>query len=175
MVELPTFKYNPNPILLNVIKKKKTKCPVCNIGREYVYDGPFYSIEDVEGICPWCISDGSAAKKYEGEFQDVSNCDEVNKDEYINELVHRTPGYYGWQQEYWLSHCGDFCAIVQYVGWKEIEHLEEELLGDITNICAEYGITKENLKNWLTNEGDLQGYLFKCVHCNKHRLYVDSN
>jgi uncharacterized protein CbrC (UPF0167 family) len=172
---LPVFKYNPNPMLLNVIKKERTLCPVCNEEREYVYDGPFYSIEDVEGICPWCISDGSAAKKYDGQFQDDASCEEVNKEEYIDELIHRTPGYYGWQQEYWLSHCGDFCAIVQYVGWKEIEHLEEELSVDIAEICSEYNITKEEFQSWLTNEGSLQGYLFKCVHCNKHRLYVDSN
>lgn len=172
---LPKFKYNPNPILLNVIKKEKTKCPVCNIEREYVYNGPFYSREDVEGICPWCISDGSAAKKYNGQFQDDGNCDEVDKEEYIDELIHRTPGYYGWQQEYWLSHCGDFCAIVQYVGWEEIEHLDEELSEDITKICNEYGITKDEFQDWLINEGSFQGYLFKCIHCSKHRLYVDAD
>ncbi|MBR3207795.1 MAG: CbrC family protein, partial [Bacillus sp. (in: Bacteria)] len=63
--------------------------------------------------------------------------------------------YRGWQQEYWLSHCGDFCAIVQYVGWKEIEHLEEELSEDIEEICSGRHFTKENLKQWLVNGGDL--------------------
>lgn len=45
---LPTFKYNPDPISLNVIKKEYTTCPVCEKEREYVYHGPFYSVEDVE-------------------------------------------------------------------------------------------------------------------------------
>ncbi|WP_455675579.1 CbrC family protein [Pradoshia sp.] len=174
-MKLPEFKYNPNPILLNVIKKEATHCPVCNNHREFVYDGPFYSEEEVEGICPWCISDGSAAKMYDGEFQDASSCDEVDKEEYLDELIYRTPGYFGWQQEYWLSHCGDFCAIVQYVGWKDIEHLEELLSEDIANICNDYRITKEEFQNWLTNNESLQGYLFKCLHCGKHRLCVDSN
>ncbi|MGY3838657.1 CbrC family protein [Bacillus atrophaeus] len=36
-----TFKYNPNPVALNVISKEKTTCPVCKQEREYVYEGPF--------------------------------------------------------------------------------------------------------------------------------------
>ncbi|MFE5472035.1 CbrC family protein [Bacillus safensis] len=172
---LPTFKYNPDPVSLNVIKKEHTTCPVCEKERDYVYHGPFYAVENVDGICPWCIKDGSAAKKYDGTFQDDASCDDVDHEEYIDELIFRTPGYRGWQQEYWLSHCGDFCAIVQYVGWKEIEHLEEELAEDIEDICSGEGLTKENLKQWLVNGGDLQGYLFQCVHCNKHRLYIDAS
>ncbi|WP_458787851.1 CbrC family protein, partial [Vallitalea sediminicola] len=74
--------------------------------------GPFYAIEEVENICPWCIKNGKASEKYDGMFQDDQSCDKVNKEEYLDELVHRTPGYCGWQQEYWLSHCGDFCAFI---------------------------------------------------------------
>ncbi|XPE48877.1 CbrC family protein [Shigella flexneri] len=25
----------------------------------------------------------------------------------LKELVECTPGYHGWQQEFWLAHCGD--------------------------------------------------------------------
>lgn len=35
-------------------------------------------------------------------------------------MIHRTPGYCGWQQEYWIAHCDDYCAFVGYVGWKEL-------------------------------------------------------
>ncbi|WP_284644908.1 CbrC family protein [Paenibacillus silviterrae] len=35
----------------------------CNKKSEYVYKDPFYRTADVEGICPWCIADGNAAKK----------------------------------------------------------------------------------------------------------------
>ncbi|MCC9089256.1 MULTISPECIES: CbrC family protein [Bacillus] len=31
---LPTFKYNPDPISLNVIKKEHTTCPVCEKERD---------------------------------------------------------------------------------------------------------------------------------------------
>jgi uncharacterized protein len=172
-LRLPNFKYNPNPILLKVIKEEKTLCPVCNKNRDYSYVGPFYSVEEVEGICPWCIADGSAAKMFEGEFQDVESCDDVEKDEYIDELIFRTPGYSGWQQEYWLSHCGDFCAIKSYVGWEDIKNLEDELSDDIQRICNNYQITEEIFKSSLTNGGDHQGYLFQCIKCGKHRIHSD--
>lgn len=172
---LPKFKYNPNAVSLGVIKKENTLCPVCKAEREYKYDGPFYSLENIEGICPWCISDGSAAKMFDGEFQDAANCDAVEKNEYTDELIHKTPGYVSWQQEYWLSHCGDYCAIVQYVGWNEIKHLQEELYEDIAKICTEFRLTQEEFQGRLINEGGLQGYLFECVRCGKHRLYADTN
>ncbi len=39
----------------------------------------------------------------------------------LKEFVERTPGYHGWQQEFWLAHCGDFCVFIGYVGWNDIE------------------------------------------------------
>lgn len=75
-MQLPNFKYNPDPIKLGVIIKEETLCPVCKETRDYVYEGPFFSEDDVEGICPWCIADGSAAEKCEGEFQDEESCEE---------------------------------------------------------------------------------------------------
>ncbi|WP_342495686.1 CbrC family protein [Bacillus sp. FSL K6-0994] len=31
---LPTFKYNPDPVSLNVIKKEHTTCPICEKVRD---------------------------------------------------------------------------------------------------------------------------------------------
>jgi hypothetical protein len=171
--ELPSFKYNPGTIKARVIEERKAICPVCSKETNYVYVGPFYSREEVEGICPWCIKDGSAAKKYDGEFQDGCSCEEVDDVEYLDELIHRTPGYCGWQQESWLSHCGDFCAFIDYVGWKEIKDIEEELEEDIEQIKDNMGITQEEFEESLVNGGSHQGYLFRCVKCGKHRLTTD--
>lgn len=175
MADLPEFKYNPNAVKLGIIKKEKTTCPVCEQARDYVYQGPFYSVEDVEGICPWCIKDGSAANKYNGEFQDAASCDEVDRPEYIIELTKRTPGYSGWQQERWLSHCGDFCALQSYVGWAEIKDFQEELSDDLSEIRSDHGLTQGELEKYLVNNGSMQGYLFKCIHCGKHRLTIDTD
>ena len=171
--ELPKFKYNLKPLENKIIVKRLEKCPVCLKETNYIYEGPFNCTEDVENICPWCIASGDAANKYRATFQDSSQCESVNYEEYIDELVHRTPGYIGWQQEEWLSHCGDFCAFVEYVGWSEIAHLKDELKEDLERIKKDYVLTQEDLEECLINEGHLQGYLFKCVKCGKHRITVD--
>ncbi len=175
MTDLPKFKYNPNAEKLGIIKKEKIFCPVCQKDRDYVYDGPFYSIDEVKNICPWCIKDGSAAKRYDGEFHDSASCEDVDNKEYLEELTKNTPGYSGWQQERWLSHCGDFCALKDYVGWTEINDLKEELMEDLIEIKAEYGLSQEELEINLVNSGSMQGYLFQCLHCGKHRLAIDTD
>lgn len=175
MDELPTFKYNPNAQKLGIIKNEKTTCPVCEQDRNYVYEGPFYTEDEVAGICPWCIKDGSAAKKYAGEFQDTFSCDSVGKPEFLIELTTRTPGYSGWQQEKWLSHCGDFCALKDYVGWKEVNDIKDELSDDLNEIKSDFRLTQEELEKYLVNNGSMQGYLFQCLHCKKHRLTIDTN
>ncbi|MBC7875112.1 MAG: CbrC family protein [Ferruginibacter sp.] len=175
MKGLPFFRYNPNAYKLGIIKKEETDCPSCGQRKEYVYDGPFFSTAEIEGICPWCISDGSASKKFDGEFQDIASCEPVDQQEYIDELVHRTPGYHGIQQEAWLSHCGDFCAFKGPAGWKEISTLKEELAGDLKQITEDYNISREDFENNLVKTGSFQGYLFQCLHCKKHRLAVDAD
>ena len=49
----------------------------------------------------------------------------------LDELIHRTPGYCGWQQEYWRAHCGDYCAYLGHVGARELRALGvlEDVLG----------------------------------------------
>lgn len=171
--EMPNFKYNSDPVGNNIIVKKKSTCEVCNQEVSYIYEGPFYSKEDIEDICPWCIANGDAAKKYNCEFQDPVSCEPVEDSTCLDELIHRTPGYVSWQQGYWLSHCGDFCTFIGYVGWNEIKGISKKLHSDISRIKAEFNLTQEEFENYLVNEGNMQGYLFKCLKCESLRLYVD--
>jgi len=173
MEELPHFKYNPDALKHGIIKKESITCPVCQQDREYVYDGPFFSVEDVNDICPWCIHDGRAAKKYDGTFIDGASAEDMEDDEKINELTKRTPSYTGWQQEHWLSHCDDFCAFKGYVGWKEIKPFKDELEDDLEQIMDDFDYEEDELKENLVNGSGMQGYLFECLHCGQHRLHVD--
>jgi len=171
---LPNFKYNPDALKLGIIRKEKTDCPVCKQQRDYVYVGPFHCEEEVEEeLCPWCIADGSAARMFKGEFAYLEFCEKVDMEEYRKELLYRTPSYTAWQQEYWPSHCGDFCAFKNYVGWKEIAAFKTELDKDLKQIGSDNGMTRAELKESLVNGGTMQGYLFQCLHCKKHRLTVD--
>lgn len=170
---LPQFKYHPDPVSTGAIKAEATTCPVCGQQRSHVYEGPFYSKAAVEGLCPWCISDGSAAKKYGGEFQDSASCEPVDKPEYRDELLHRTPGYNGWQQEVWLSHCGDFCAYLGYADWNRLAPLADELVDDIDQAKEDMSLEDDEEFRQALSDGSLYAYLFKCLHCGAHRVAFD--
>ena len=151
---LPTFKYHPNPIETGAFQKgTPQKCDCCGCETDLWYESPFYSIDDVDCICPECISNGAAAKKFDGEFQDADNVGKVSDSDKLDELLHRTPGYIGWQQEYWCAHCDDFCAFIGYVGWdnlirsgidKEIEETYDQ------DIC---GFDLTDVKEYMQNDG----------------------
>lgn len=169
-MSLPVFQYHPDPFRTGVFKRREeaVTCPCCGKETHVTYEGPFYSVENVKGLCPGCIASGAAAKKFDGEFQDSYSVDEVSDSSRLDELVHRTPGYCGWQQEYWRAHCDDFCAYLGNIDYQGLVDLgvTEEVLED------------PNLDPWYTeNLQDLGqgtcGYLFQCLHCGKHLLHVD--
>lgn len=105
----------------------------------------------------------------EDEFAGIKN---TYPDEMLKELVERTPGYHGWQQEFWLAHCGDFCAFIGYVGWNDIKDRLDEF-ANLEEDCENFGIRNSDLAKCLQKGGDCQGYLFRCLHCGKLRLWGD--
>lgn len=170
---IPTFKYHPNPLATKAFEESKEGlvCDCCGEVTHIYYQTPFYSIDDVECLCPTCIANGNAATKFNGSFQDDLSIEEgVNDLDKIDELIHRTPGYCGWQQEYWRVHCGDFCAYLGYVGASELKALGimEEVLDDLIWDDEQKQMIKESV-----NGGHLQCYLFKCLHCGKHLVWMD--
>ncbi|GAA0890621.1 PF03691 family colicin E2 tolerance protein CbrC [Fulvivirga kasyanovii] len=171
--DLPTFKYHPDPISNGVFKKSDKKCVVCNESRGYIYTGMFYSIENIEDICPWCIKDGSAAEKYDGDFFDDSDLEEVDDDEMVIELLKRTPGFFA-AQESWVSHCGDFCKIVGQVTYTEIEKIESDLESDLSRIQKELELPlNELIKELSLDQSPLWAHLFQCIHCSQYRLIAN--
>ncbi len=116
---LPAFRYHPDPLDTGAFAQSEEGviCDCCGKTTHIFYTNPFFSVEDIEYLCPECISNGEAARKYDGSFQDDYSLDDgVDDPAKLDELIHRTPGYCGWQQEYWRTHCGDFCAYLGYVG-----------------------------------------------------------
>jgi Uncharacterized protein conserved in bacteria len=111
-VELPKFKYHPDPIKTGAIKKSNEVCECCEQARGYVYTSSIYAEQEVEYICPWCIADGTAAQKFNGIFCDDYPLEEAGVSEkVISEVCERTPGYNSWQQEIWQVHCGTACEF----------------------------------------------------------------
>ena len=168
---LPFFKYHPDPFATGTFRRLDEPgfCPCCGRETYIVYAGPFYSEDEVNNLCPHCIASGAAAEKYSGEFQDSESTDKVNSPEKLDELVHRTPGYCGWQQEYWRAHCGDFCAYLGTVGYAELE--EMGLVNEVRETLPDDW--DEEILTDLTKDGSTVGYLFRCLHCGKHLLHID--
>lgn len=165
------FKYHPDPLKTGAFKNDKTiVCDCCGKQTDVYYTSPFYSIDNVDYLCPECIASGMAAKKFDGEFQDPDSTDEVSDPAKLDELIHRTPCYCGWQQEYWLAHCDDYCAFMGYYDWAALERegiaaeIEETYREDV---CM---IPFEDAKEYIQNN---ECYLFKCLHCGKHFIYLD--
>ncbi|AWX57710.1 hypothetical protein AB432_022905 [Brevibacillus brevis] len=194
MNNLPIFKYQPNVYNIGVFKKVPVQnCSICNKETDYIYMGPFYSIDEVENVCPWCIYEGTATKQHNGVLQaaveykdkllsmtydDESNeymyfmgYDEVEQfeDDKLVELLFRTPGYISWQEPQWLSHCDEFCAFIGYVNKSELSAMKIDLRDEeLLTIKKNYGI--DTLDQVSEDSGI---YLFQCINCGQHRIHID--
>ena len=184
MKDLPKFKYHPDPTGTGAFVVGETaKCDCCNNETDIYYERPFYSVEDITALCPFCIANGKAAEKFNGEFQNYCSIEGISpnpnvpstfdNNEAIMEVTMRTPGYRGWQQEVWLSHCNDLCAFLGYVAWDDIKDKLDDFASLETDIQG-YRMTVSDLEKHLIKDGHLQGYLFQCLHCKKYRLHMDS-
>ncbi|XOK59608.1 CbrC family protein [Paenibacillus elgii] len=189
---LPHFKYHPNAYRIGLFKQGPSRrCTVCSRDTNYVYSGPFYCIDDVDAICPWCIYDGQAAKKFNGTFHgaveynsgllSVVFNDDTNQymyfmgneevepihDQSLHELLFRTPSYSSWQEPQWLRHCDDFCAFIGDLDQDEWMDLKEELQEEMERLQESCGLS-------LNQPADDTGlYLFQCTTCGKYRLHAD--
>jgi uncharacterized protein CbrC (UPF0167 family) len=172
--EFPNFKYHPNPIATGMIRESDETCPCCGEKRGYAYTTNPYGETTVENLCPWCISDGSAAYKYNVEFTDGSPLARFGlESEIIDEVTHRTPGYVVWQQEEWLCCCNDACEFHGDLSVVEFRSYGSEVLVELRQ---KYELDDEDIyilkKNYKPG-GSPAIYKFKCRHCGKVRLCMD--
>ena len=166
--EYPVFRYNPNAYVNGIIEKGKAVCQCCGKSVEK-YISNMYTMEEVDCICVFCVADGSAADKFDGTF--IQNADPIDNKEATKELFCRTPGYWSWQGENWVACCDDYAEFIDRVGTKELEEI-----GIADDMFLEDGSFEEfnNARDLLEKDGNLQGYLFRCIHCRKYYMRVDS-
>lgn len=170
---IPVFRYHPNPLETGAFQESETDvvCDCCGKTTRFFYTDHFFTEKDISQLCPDCIASGEAARKYDGCFQDECCMDDgVGDPEKLDELIHRTPAYSGWQQEYWRAHCGDYCAFLGYVGARELLALGilEEILDDPIWDEEERSMIQDSV-----NGGSVQCYLFQCLHCGKYLVWMD--
>lgn len=178
---LPKFKYHPDPIATGSIVESDAKCCCCGKARGYIYVGPVYAIEEYdECICPWCIADGSAHEKLDACFTDEEFIGggiwEDVSGEVVEEVAYRTPGFSGWQQEKWWTHCGDAGQFLGRAGCKELEALGPEAIAVVQGSTGlGDGPEWDRFFVALDRDGSPTAYIFRCIECGKLGGYQDSD
>jgi len=191
---IPDFKYHPAPLDTQSAEQFETfetiVCDICDRLPCVSYNMfPFYTTEHPDGdsdiddvdVCLDCIKSGDVTRKYSGKFNDPDASDQqifdIDKRE---ELSLRTPGLF-MEHPLWLTHCNDYCAVITNVyNWQCLEDdgLAEEVENDWVLYKGAPISTIEEIKEVMhydyKGEFDYIGLLFRCIHCGKHRLYIDS-
>lgn len=125
-------------------------------------------------LCPWCIANGEAAKKYDGQFSDDCPLRECKvAEEIVAEVCERTPGYSSWQQEVWQSHCGDACA---FHGDAEPEELRSLVGNALKSVLNRNGMNEHHWRSFLNDYqkgGNPAVYKFSCRQCGDPIYYLD--
>jgi len=187
---IPDFKYHPNPLDTNSVLQLDSKvCDICNRLARVTYNMfPFYTTEYPDGVsdidvdvCLDCIKSGDVTRKYTGKFNNPDMSDQqIFNIEKRDELALRTPGLF-LEHPLWLTHCDDYCAVITNVyNWQDLEEegLAEELENDWVLYKGATISTIEEIKEVMhyeyEGETEYMGILFRCIHCGKHRLYIEA-
>lgn len=178
-MELPGFPYHPDPLASGSVEKSEAVCRCCGKARGFVYTGPAYCEEELDdALCPWCVADGSAHKKFDATFADENGFADGMPAKAAKEIAQRTPGFNSWQSEQWLVCCGDACAFIEPAGHKEIVARHPMLEGTLmTYIVQELGISggaAQQFYHSLSRDKWPTAYIFQCRHCDSQPAYIDT-
>lgn len=178
--DLPPFRYHPDPVATGSVTASAAGCVCCGQRRGYIYTGPVYAVDELtDCLCPWCIADGSAHAKYDAEFADRAGIGDYGSwepvpEQVLDEVAYRTPGFSGWQQERWWTHCGDAAEFLGAAGRAEAEQAGEDFLAAIR---ADAGLVGDpywtTYQAALSRDGGPTAYLFRCRHCLRYGGYSD--
>lgn len=97
-----------------------------------------------------------------GEWENIA-------DEIVAEVACRTPGFSGWQQERWFTHCGDAGEFLGAAGEAELRRDGSEAVEAVRN---EAGLSGEDWRAYLQaldKESSPTAYIFKCLHLRRVR------
>lgn len=171
---LPKFRYHPNPVATGSFRASDAICPCCERERGCEYVASVYCVDEVEGLCPWCIADGSAARKFDATFSDDSPLlDKGVPQQIVDVVTTRTPGYISWQQERWLACCDDACAFHGDISREELLDLPE---GTLKRLNEAHPLPEDHFREIIQDYrpgGAPSIYKFVCLHCGQVHLDLD--
>jgi hypothetical protein len=177
---LPTFKYFRDPLAAGSFKlDPDIPCLGCSCIRGYIYAGPVYTEKNFilqNHLCPWCIADGTAAKRFGASFNDAGMMDDV-PEEVMKEIEERTPGFESWQGAGWLACCDDAAGFLGLAGSKELKRDFPGAIPAVMDILSDdYGYSGKEQKEFfdaLSKEDQPTAYVFQCLHCQSYLASVD--
>jgi uncharacterized protein CbrC (UPF0167 family) len=182
MKEMPVFRYHPDVVATGSAVPSELPCELCNKVTGLRYKGPIFG-HQADNLCLACIASGEAARRLArpdglAEFTDVGwgVPDDVPA-RVVDEVAHRTPGFYGWQQEHWLYHCADAAAYLGMAGFDQLRHLPDAL-ESLRSEGRTLGQDAAAVEQWIRRldvDGDMNAYLFRCLQCGSHLAYSDAN
>jgi uncharacterized protein len=177
-MELPSFRFHPDPVRSGSITASDEVCRCCGQKRGWVYVGPVYSEADVEEVvCPWCIADGSAHEKLDVTFVDTEAVSDDVPADIVDEITQRTPGFNSFQSERWPSCCGEPGAYITPAGITEIRQHYRAMEGELmSHIVHDHGISGGAAKRMLESlhrEQSPSAFVFQCRKCERFFGHID--
>ena len=177
---LPSFKYYPDPLADGTVKADPDKsCLGCSRIRGWIYTGPVYVEKNFileESLCPWCIADGTAAKRFGASFNDAGMMDDASQ-AIMDEIEQRTPGFNSWQGNQWLTCCNDAAAFLGAAGSAELQRDFSKAIPAVKKYLREdYELSGDDLQEFvesLSKDDQPTAYVFQCLHCQGYLAYVD--
>lgn len=184
MSNLPTFKYHPDPVATKVFEPLNEACDCCQQVSEYIYTPSVYCRETINGLCPWCISSGRAHEKFDLVFTPNVGVSSLPKEPWsevpesvCHEVMYRTPGFAGYQEEHWWSHCHDAGEFLGYVGDLPPElFAAPQAKGFVADMKRLHQISDEDWQWFLSTpdkEHAITFFVFRCLHCSEIGGYGD--
>lgn len=176
---LPAFRYHPDPIASGSVVASAGACRCCAQPRGFLYVGPTYSEAAlIDALCPWCIADGSAARRYDATFVDSEAFDADASEAARHVITECTPGFHSWQGEHWPSCCGEPAAFLAPAGADDIasrfSRLEGALLSYIVYELGHSGTAATRLLQALARDHSPTAFIFQCLHCDNQPVYIDA-
>lgn len=171
--DIPKFTYiDDYRFVCNTVSFAK-KCNCCGIKTNIIYTNGIYSEENVDILCPRCIINGEASKKFKGSFNDVELSDSIDNEQAKEELEKRTPTLNTWQEVRWVACCNDYCRFIKFLSLEDFEN-QEVLLSIQQTYKEDEGVPFEQLRV-LCEESGANILLFQCLICKKYYIRVDLN
>jgi uncharacterized protein len=175
MEPLPTFRYHPDPVRTGAVTNSNTTCICCGEVRGFIYVASVYSRQQLrDQLCPWCIANGEAAKRFDASFSDSTPLIQAKVPrEVVDEVTERTPGFNSWQEGTWLSHCGDACIFEGEASKEDLERISADFKA---SFMKEFHLDEakwDNIKKHYAPGGEPGIYKFVCRHCRNILLGMD--